>query len=224
MITASFDCSDGLAWNRPGFENEFLTSDNYFQILWADRVPAPPKISEIVMSPTDFITSIFEQAQPPRRKDEVKRLLEEWKDTLVLSAWKPGNKSMLQWFVKLQLLASCNEMGFVVVEGTLGITKRPCMACEMTLPLLASELFVSSGSTKPFGLWTLPNRVSTLVLRVIVANLKANLLDAVIRGPPVLSEAEMKAPSIMNRKQNLSDSSYGSVPGGEGQMLSLADV
>ncbi len=135
---------------------------------------------------------------------------------------------MLQWFVKLhaelQLLASCDEMGFVVVEGTLGITKRPCMACEMTLPLLASELFVSSGSTKPFGLWALPNRVSILVLRVIVANLKATLLDAVIRGPPVLSEAEMKAPSIMNRKQNLSDSSYGSVPGGEGQMLSLADV
>ncbi len=88
MITASFDCSDGPVWSRPGFENEFLTSDKYIQILWADRVPAPPKISETAMSPTDFITSIFEQAQPSRRKDEVKRLLEEWKDTLVLSAWK----------------------------------------------------------------------------------------------------------------------------------------
>ncbi|KAK0462847.1 uncharacterized protein EV420DRAFT_1521261 [Desarmillaria tabescens] len=229
MIISSFDCSDAPTWNRPGFENEFLTSDKYFQILWADQTPAPPQINCTVSQPPSpfvFITSILQQGQPPRQEEEVNRLMDEWKDTPTLSAWTRETKWDIKLHAELRLLASCSEMGFIVVENTLGVTKRPCLACGMTLPLLAPELFVSSGSTKPFALWALPDQsfISTSDLRGIVAKLKALLFDAIIRGPPVLSEVEIKAPFVMERKQNLSDSSYGSVPGGKGQTMLLANV
>ncbi len=60
-IVSSIDYGDGPAWNRPGFENEVLTSDKYFRIVRADRFSAPPKI-KTVLSPFELIGTIFQQA------------------------------------------------------------------------------------------------------------------------------------------------------------------
>ncbi|PBK70505.1 hypothetical protein ARMSODRAFT_1035111 [Armillaria solidipes] len=59
MIVSSFDCGDGPARNRPGFEKELLTSDENFRIFWADRLSAPPRI-KTVPSPLELIGTIFQ--------------------------------------------------------------------------------------------------------------------------------------------------------------------
>ncbi|KAK0201212.1 hypothetical protein DFS33DRAFT_1447398 [Desarmillaria ectypa] len=104
MIISYLDCSDDPAWNRPRFENDFLRSDKYFQILWADRVLPPPKIKTAESPPPlEFIGTILQQAQPSRQKEGVARLMEEWKDTPILSAWTRGTKWDVRIHAELQL-------------------------------------------------------------------------------------------------------------------------
>ncbi|KAK0232373.1 hypothetical protein EDD85DRAFT_107659 [Armillaria nabsnona] len=98
-------------------------------------------------------------------------------------------------------------MGFVVVHNVLGVRKRPCPACGITLSTLAPDLRVPFGSKKPYPLWALPDRFPSTAksdVRDVVAGIKRVLRNALGQHPP-------QAPGSMNRRENTSNSSYGSL-------------
>ncbi|PBK70622.1 hypothetical protein ARMSODRAFT_1033471 [Armillaria solidipes] len=161
--------------------------DRCFQIIWAQPLPRLP-IEDVSPegrpSPRQFIARLGEV---PFGKNF------GWKDALIAGAWKKRSWS-IRVHAEVQLAIYCKEMGFKIVENTLG-------TCPDYIP---------SGSKKPFRTWALPDRFPTTSdLSVIVADVQKSLLDELVKAP----QAQTNAPTGMSRKENTSDSSYGSVGG-----------
>ncbi|SJL16166.1 uncharacterized protein ARMOST_19685 [Armillaria ostoyae] len=177
--------------------------DRCFQIIWAQPLPRLP-IEDVSPegrpSPRQFIARLGEA---PVGKNF------GWKDALIAGAWKKRSWS-IRVHAEVQLAIYCKEMGFKIVKNTLGVTKRPCLACDHTLSQHVPRLYIPSGSKKPFRTWALPDRFPTTSdLSVIVADVQKSLLDELVKAP----QAQTNAPTGMSRKENTSDSSYGSVGG-----------
>ncbi|PBK94645.1 hypothetical protein ARMGADRAFT_1164267 [Armillaria gallica] len=174
----------------PLFQSESGEGFDHFEILNTRRI-----------SPLDFIHEL------PRGVPASMPQL-QWEDILN-GAWQDDSTWNITFHVEPQVFARCADMGFVVVHNVLGVTKRPCLACDITLSTLAPDLRVPFGSKKPYPLWALPDRFPSTAksdVRDVVAGIKKVLRNALGQHPP-------QAPGSMNRRENTSDSSYGSLGG-----------
>lgn len=110
--------------------------DTCFQIVWAEPLPlSPVEMSDPQKRrrPLRFIANLCE-ARPSLVGKNF-----GWKDVLIAGAWgkKPWS---LRVHAEVQLAIYCKEKGVKIVENTLGVTKRPCLACEHTFSYRAPTL------------------------------------------------------------------------------------
>ncbi len=188
----------------PLIQSESGEGFDHFEILWAQQASIPESIdvsNTRRISPLDFIHEL------PRGVPASMPQL-QWEDILI-RAWRDDPTWNITFHAEPQVVARCADMGFVVVHNVLGVTKRPCLACDITLSTLAPDLRVPFGSKKPYPLWALPDRFPSTTksdVRDVVASIKKVLRNALGQHPP-------QAPGSMNRRETTSDSSYGSLGG-----------
>ncbi|KAK0449576.1 uncharacterized protein EV420DRAFT_1766979 [Desarmillaria tabescens] len=180
--------------------------DRYFQVLWAQPGLRPPidPINPVSLRPPFALFSDLCESRTSLVDNTF-----GWTEALIAGTWKPK-----LWDIRLhaevQLVICCEEMGIKIAENTIGVTKRPCLACDHTLARHIPTFCIPSSSKKPFRTWALPDRFPIASdIGDIVADIKKSLLDEIEEGPP----AQTNVPGSMTRRENISDSSYGSLGG-----------
>ncbi len=115
---------------------------------------------------------------------------------LRLAGWPNLN---ITFHAEPQVFARCADIGFVVVHNVLGVTKRPCLACGITLSTLAPDLRVPFGSKKPYPLWALPDRFPSTAKSDV-----RDVVEGIKRRYACLGQHPPQAPGSMNRRENTS--------------------